>query len=157
MPEEVTATDGGRWLVRRRWIPYRGGIGLRVRLRLRRLTRADKEVIGTFEPPLFDGLANLGLGLLLVAAIVVILLFGWPLVLVLLDLVWLLLVLTLGLLGRVLLRRPWRVEALGPRAVRHEWRVVGFRAAGRQRDDVVRRLQGGLPLEGGERFSSDWE
>jgi hypothetical protein len=46
-----------------------------------------------------------------------------------------------GVLGRVLFRRPWTVDALGPDGQHHEWRVVGWHASGETRDEVARHLE----------------
>ncbi len=61
----------------------------------------------------------------IVVAIVLLVLFGWPLVLVGVDLVWLAFVSIFGVIGRVLLRRPWRVEARSGDERRH-WYVSGL-------------------------------
>jgi hypothetical protein len=77
-------------------------------------------------------------------AFVVLLLVGWPLILIGIDLIWLLLVFGFGLIGRVVLRRPWRVEAVRDDGrERRAWFVRGYRAAGRHRDEVARRFRHG--------------
>ena len=76
-------------------------------------------------------------------------LFGWPIVLLGIDAIWLLLIGTLGLLGRVVLRRPWRVEAVSD-AERRQWYVQGFRNAGTERDELARRFRLGQNPRGVE-------
>jgi hypothetical protein len=80
----------------------------------------------------FEGLMGTAIGLIAIglAAVVVVVLL--PLLGVALELVLLVLLLTSGLLGRVVLRRPWTVEAIdlddGGRSV--AFAVKGYRAAG---------------------------
>lgn len=85
------------------------------------------------------------LGLMIVVGIVVFVIVGWPLLVLLVDFAWLAFAVVVGVLGRVIFRRPWRVEAVRDDGVRHSWDVVGFRKAGRQRDTVARALAAGVP------------
>ena len=93
-----------------------------------------------------------------VAAIVVILiafvggiaLFWWvllPLLLVLLDVIIVLILLAVSVAARVLLRRPWTVEATAPGHDRITAHVVGWRAALRRRDEIADSLRRGLRPE----------
>jgi hypothetical protein len=45
-------------------------------------------------------------------ALGIVLIFGWPLILLGLDLAWLIAVAGVGAITRLVLRRPWRVEAV---------------------------------------------
>jgi hypothetical protein len=90
---------------------------------------------------------------LLAAAIVVILVLVVvvPAVLALFDLVVLVVAAVLAGAVRVVLRRPWDVVATrdlpdGSQRVRR-WEIVGFRRAGRVRDDVARALETGTDAE----------
>lgn len=85
----------------------------------------------------------------LIALILLLLLFGSPLVLIGVDLIWLLGAGALGLLGRVLLGRPWRVEAVSA-VERRGWNVQGFRSAGRSRDDLAAQLSAGINPAGSD-------
>jgi hypothetical protein len=42
--------------------------------------------------------------------------------------------------GRVLFRRPWTVDAVDPVGARHTWSVVGWRASGTARQLVADRI-----------------
>lgn len=135
---QVHAPDGTVWTVRRRWIPHREGRGIRARLKQR-----TKRSLDALDIPDFDIDAEaIAIVLVLVVALVVALLFGWPIFLIGIDLAWLLLVAIFGTIGRVVLRRPWRVEAVST-DVRHDWFVPGFRAAGRLRDDLADQYRHG--------------
>jgi hypothetical protein len=74
-------------------------------------------------------------------------LFWWvllPLLLVVLDVVIVLVLLALSVVGRVLFRRPWTVEAAAEDGERVTARVVGWRAALRRRDEMAHSLRHGL-------------
>lgn len=147
----VTDPQGGAWTVRRRWIPHRTGIGLKARFRRRRRARRRDRNRDRW----YDGL-DIGDGCLdvdgiviavgVIVAVLLLVFFGWPLFLLLLDVVWLVVVLVLGVLGRVVLGRPWDVEAVGPDGLRRRWRVKGFRAAGRKAAELAQHVALGAPL-----------
>ena len=147
----VSTPEGVEWTVRRRWIPHREGIGVRRRIeqraarlaaRRRRKRRWDADI--PFDVPLdLEGLVVLIVGVVIFAVLLVVfVLFGWSIVLLGIDLIWFVLVFVLGLLGRVVLGRPWRVEAVG-NGERRVWHVQGFLAAGRARDELARQFQHG--------------
>jgi hypothetical protein len=147
----VSTPGGTAWTVRRRWVPHRDGVGFRARFAQRRSKRRDQRSGESRESAWYDGLdipdfgadlEGLAIILAIVVAIVVLALFGWPLVLVGIDLAWLLLVSIFGVIGRVVLRRPWRVEARSGDERRH-WYIQGYRAAGRHRDEIARQFQHG--------------
>ncbi len=80
--------------------------------------------------------------IVIVLAVLFLVFVGWPLVLIGVDLAWVTLVLIVGTIGRVVLGRPWRVEARSDGEVR-EWFVPGFRASGRLRDDLANQFRHG--------------
>jgi len=90
-----------------------------------------------------------------IAVIVGLIVFGvlfWfvllPLLLVLLDFL-VVVVLALAIPARVLLRRPWTIEAVPATEEGHDNRfstqVVGWRRARRVRDEIVQKLRDGYP------------
>lgn len=145
----ATSPDGRRWRVRRRWLE-RPLPSLRRLWRKRRDEAEDAWDLGA-------GLEALGgfgaLVFLVVAAVVVfVLLLG-----IVLELIALALALGVGLLGRVVLRRPWIVEAVevGEPEQRVAFAVEGWRdsrrAAGELRTAIAsagppERLTVGRPL-----------
>lgn len=144
----VTDPAGDAWTVRRRWIPHRAGIGFAARFRRRRDRRKGRDRWYD-NLDIGDGCIDVEAIAFVVVAIVAVLLlifFGWPLLLLLLDFLWLVVALVLGIVGRVLLGRPWDVEAVGPDGVRRRWRVKGFRAAGRQVEQVAQHIALGVAL-----------
>ena len=138
-PRRVVAVDGVEWTVGRRWLTPRLGWTWK-----RRGVAAD-------------GLSTLGQGLggvdfgeqgVLVAvgvmAAIVILI---PLLFFGFELIVFGVLLAAGIVGRVLLRRPWVIAArcsAPPGSGRQlEWRVTGWRKSGRLIDEVVSDLAAG--------------
>lgn len=139
-PTRVVEPDGTEWLVGRRWLTRRTG-------RKRRGPRdlASESLAGIGMPDVgpvdsAEGLLLVTLGAILVLLLVPILFFGAE-ILALGGL------LAAGLVGRVVLRQPWIVEARGrgaPGAERRlEWQVRGWRASRRLIDAVVSDLAAG--------------
>lgn len=132
MARTVSSPDGNRWYVRRVWLPWRP-----TWRRRRKKVRLDT------DHPLEDAVgcvldietALIGVALLLAAY------FVWPVLVALAELVLLAL---LGMLARVLLRRPWIVEATPATGRgRFRWKVVGWRRSGEVVDAVAERLSSG--------------
>ena len=138
LPEGWTIAHGQPWRVHRRWVTTLGRqtAGRRIR----------RVVLGQAAPgmeldDLPSDLEDLVLSVL-----------GWLLKIVFILVVvpvYLVFVWTWGLfevLGRVLLRRPWRVDAFGRDATQLRWKANGFTAAGQLRDGLRTSLpQGHAP------------
>jgi lysylphosphatidylglycerol synthetase-like protein (DUF2156 family) len=130
---KVTAPDGTRWKVRRRWLGKRFKVG---------------------KPDGFDGGSGLDFGdadgiLAVIAAIllVVVLFFlAWFVIAIALEITILIVLLVAGLFGRVVLRKPWTVVAVNEHDGRRQWQVVGWRASRALIRDVEAALQAGMPL-----------
>jgi hypothetical protein len=101
----VRSPDGERWRVRRRWTDK--PLQLRRRWIVGRREVAESSLDGLWGLDLLNGAS--GLVAVGVAALLVIVLL--PLLGVALELIFLLLVILSGLAGRILLGRPWIVEA----------------------------------------------
>lgn len=140
MAEKVTTPGGETWKVGRRWLPFRP-----------RRFGLDLTDVG----PGFD-IGDLGpisavlgaIALILVLVFVVI-----PLLALAVQLVALLLALIVGVLLRVVFRRPWTVVARrvgGPRTDDRAWRVSGWRDSGEVVTAAAERLRRGdeLPAAG---------
>jgi len=122
--------------VRRRWLD-RGLPKLNRSFRHGRREAADSGFLdGTFA---FEGLAGTAVALVAIAVAVVVVVVLLPLIGVALELVLLVLLFTSGLFGRVVLRRPWTVEAIdlddGERSV--AFAVKGFGAAGNAAEELA--------------------
>lgn len=146
----VTTPRNEQWQVRRLWAPRLQGETLwaRFRRRLRRVRRRSDDV---------GDVAGCGLDLVddlvVVAAVVAVglfvVFFAVPLLIAVLDVLVIVLLTVLGVAARVLLRRPWTVEATGPDGLRRTWRVVGWRNAGELVDEVANDLAHGHPPPAG--------
>ncbi len=148
----MTTVDpqGVAWTVRRRWLPRYEGRGLRERLRQRQARSAAKRGddkthwYDVLDIPIADdSLTAIVVSVLIVGVLILLVLFGWPLLLALVDLIVVLVVAAIGIVGRVAFRRPWTVEARSATGERHEVRVVGWRRAGEQVHAMVRDIEYG--------------
>lgn len=133
---KVTDRHGRTWTIRRHWLRRDPGRGISARWRAarerraarRRGRRSDDDGSSWFDwIPIPDDFLIVIAGVL---AIVVFVFFGVPLLLGLFDLVFLLIMSVGGVIGRVLFRRPWTVEAVSDRGDRRELQVVGLRNSG---------------------------
>jgi hypothetical protein len=132
----ITSPDGDSWRVRRRWLDR----GLPKLGKGFRRGRKEAEDSGFLDGIVFfDGLAGTAIGLIAAALAVVVVIFLLPLFGVALELALLVLLLASGLFGRVILRRPWTVEAIdlddSERSV--AFAVKGYREAGRAADELA--------------------
>jgi hypothetical protein len=149
---QVTAPDGRVWTVRRRWLPRYEGRGLKARW-AQRPGRRRKDRPSDREGRWYDWIdvpfTEPGWLLLVALAVLLVLgLFFWglPLLLALVDLLVIFVVVVAGVVGRVVFRRPWTVEATtgDQRLTRH---VVGWRRAGDAVQELADELRHG---RGGE-------
>jgi hypothetical protein len=156
MARTVTTPQGEVWRVRRLWAPRLRGEHLwsRFRRRNRGARRLGRELGDTAgDGCLPDSLDDLALGAALVLAVLFLLFVGFPFLFALIDVVVILVLTGLGLVTRVLFRRPWVVEATGGDQIRRTWRVVGWRASHEAVDDVADALAHGHPPPPGSEAS----
>jgi len=140
----VASPDGDRWRVRRRWLD-RGLPKLGKGFRHGRKEAEDSGFLdGAFA---FEGLTGSAIALVAIAVAAVVVVVLLPLIGVALELVLLVLLFASGLFGRVVLRRPWTVEAIdlddGERSV--AFAVKGFAAAGRAADELAGTISASGP------------
>lgn len=146
----VTDPSGVDWLVRVEWAPRHRALVRRVGA-WRRGTRGGRKKKGASSSrwdwfpdiPADDILGPIFLALFVLLAAV--LLLWWvvlPLLFLLVDALVLLVMLVLGLGVRVLLRRPWTVQATAGEHVRSV-EIVGWRRAVRARDGIAAGLHTG--------------
>lgn len=141
----VVAADGSVWEVGVVWLPR--APGLRRRWRRRRDAGDLANAFDLVDTP-GDGVLTaivVTIGLVLLAVVLV--LFVVPAVLLVVEMLVVAVLVVAGVLGRVLLRRPWTVVArctAGPAAGRQESRaVVGLGPSRALRDDWRRELARG--------------
>jgi hypothetical protein len=161
------AEDGRRWVVRPQWTrreslwsrrrrrPAGEGAWTTFRKRLRRTGGRAMEtgdaldagcVVGELAELPAVGVVFLAVALVVIAVALVA--FGVvvlvPLLLAVLDLLLLGIVAALGLVGRLVLRRPWTIEARSDDGTVLTWNVVGWRASRERRDEVAALLASGV-------------
>jgi hypothetical protein len=164
---KITATtpDGTAWTVRVVWQPRWKALARRFGGWRRKRRDSSSLLDGVDVPTGGGGGGHHGGGGVLdslfddiVIAIVVIIglvvagaLFWWvllPLLLLALDAIVVVVLLALAIPARVLLRRPWTVEAVRRAAGGGEWfatEVVGWREALRTRDEIADKIRLGYP------------
>ena len=149
--ETVTAPDGRTWVVRRRWMPRLGHETLwdRFSRRFRKVFNragdaadADPGCLEVFG----EGIAAAVVIILVVLALIFVLV---PLLVAIVDVLILLVVAALGVLARILFRRPWIVEARADDGTTHRWKVPGWRASHERCTQIAHRLQTGADPDPG--------
>ena len=155
----ITSPDGRQWRVRRRWLPRLGAESLigRYRQLFRRRARKGADLgadglAGGCVP--IDGEGAV-IGILVLVAVVVFVVVGLPVLLALVETIVLVVGAVAGIVGRVLFRRPWVVEAASNDGRHHHWRVVGWRRSGQHRDHVAVLLAAGADLPPADRPPAD--
>ncbi|MDQ6616243.1 MAG: hypothetical protein M3083_16265 [Actinomycetota bacterium] len=112
----------------------------------------DSGVLDYLDPlgilDIFGG-DNPFVAIVVVLAVIAIVVLAWfflvPVLLALLDAVILIALALAGVIGHVLLHRPWEIEASArERAV--TWKVVGWRRSGQVINSAARHLSDGRPL-----------
>jgi hypothetical protein len=151
----VQGTDGATWRVRVVWEPRWRALARRFG-GWRRNRKGGSLDAGGLDLPSGShsgggggGWGDLGddiaIGIAIIVGMIVFgVLFWWlllPLLLLVLDVVVVVVLLIVGIVSRVLFRRPWIVEATGPGGTRVGTDVVGWRAALRSRDEIADRLR----------------
>jgi hypothetical protein len=143
----VTSPDGDRWRVKRRWTN-------RPLPDVRRRFTSDAEDGWAAQIGLEGFLSGLDESIVLSIAmailLVLIVLVLWPLLGIAFELVLLFLLLSSGIVGRVLLRRPWTVEAVNlDRPERSTaFGVKGWRRSGQAIEELRRAIAAGqTPLD----------
>ena len=144
MATEVTAPDGRTWIVRRRLAPRLGSDTLwgRFRGRFRRTLDRVEDVpdLGCLDA-IGEGVTGVVVAIVLVLLAIFVLL---PLLVAVVDVLIVLLAVAVGIVIRIVLRRPWVVEARADDGTAHCWRVVGWRASGARVLELSEHLQAGM-------------
>jgi hypothetical protein len=78
------------------------------------------------------------------AVILVLVVFVAPLLVAIVDIVVLLAIAGVGLIGRIVFRRPWTVEARADDGTMLRWQVIGWRASGEFRARAAESLRAGV-------------
>jgi len=158
LPTQVIDPKGKSWAVRLQLIPNREGIGLYERFMGRLNKRKERENLAKnqerervnwldviFNAP--DSIDDLKFLLIILAAAVWFYFIGWPLLLLLFDLIWLVIVLLGAIASFVILRRPITITAACEDQVGVE-KVQGLIKAYKKKQEIVQSLlKGTLPKQ----------
>jgi hypothetical protein len=98
--------------------------------------------IGDFAEPgcAFDIAEGIVVVLVVVALVLFLIFVGIPLLIALGELLLIVVLAVAGVVGRVLFRRPWTVDAIDPAGTRHAWSIVGWRASRDARRFIADRI-----------------
>jgi hypothetical protein len=144
--QTVRAPDGRTWVVRRRWTPRfgEGSIWARLRRRSKRSTKHADTAGGysLFSAILVDDFAVVVRWVVIVVvATLLIVLSAFAAVV---EVALLILLVIAGVASRVLLDRPWTIEAVPNDGARLSWRESGWRASTDRRDQIATLLEAGI-------------
>jgi hypothetical protein len=155
----ITDPEGKTWLVSLQLLPSRHGIGLRERFigRLSKKPKDPNKKTGWADfftySPIPDSVDDLRLLLIFIVIAIVFTFIGWPLLLVIADLIWLLLVLLGALMSFVILKRPITISAKN-REETYYWKVRGLAEARKRKQEIVLALSRGEKAVGYSSSSS---
>lgn len=149
MATTILSPDGRQWRVRRRLVPRLGAETVLGRLRRRIRGTIDKTRSAGDALDVADGCLSIDLDAIAVVVIVIVAVLlavfvVIPLLVAIVDLLILVVLGLLGILARIVLRRPWVVEASAADGERHVWRVVGWRRSGERLDHIAQMLSAGI-------------
>lgn len=149
MARTVRAPDGRTWRVRRQWVNHR--VRWRGRVRPREGVELGLDAFDAVDVADAMGslLVPIAIGLAIIAVLLTLVVLGLPLVVLVLEALFFVVVVAAGIVGRVVLRRPWTIVAEEVATSRTDrgvrtWKVVGWRASGRAVEDVARHLEAGV-------------
>jgi hypothetical protein len=134
--QSVTAPDKRTWKVGRRWLPKK--------LRLPR--RRDFDATdGIFALDFVEGVSTLVVGIVIFVTLALALVLVWPILALAIELIAIVLIALVGLIGRVLFRRPWRIVATPDDAPADQlmWDVPGWRASSEAIEEIATALKSG--------------
>jgi hypothetical protein len=141
---QVTAPDGTRWRVRRRWLD-RPLPDLRKRFSEYREENTGDGMLDGFW--FIDAGDSPWAGIAIAVGVILLVFLLLPLIGVAIELILLVLLLGSGLVGRLVLRRPWRVEAQSLNAAERSasYAVKGWQRSGRAATEIATAIELSAP------------
>ncbi|MGD9795829.1 MAG: hypothetical protein AB7V43_20370 [Acidimicrobiia bacterium] len=145
---KVTDPRGTEWTIARRWLPRYEGRGLRERWRQHARRRSSRERSSDSSwwdllnvGDVGDSLSGFLIAIAVIIAALLLIFFGLPLLLALFDVVVVIVMAVVGVISRVVFRRPWSIDARSSTGERRSIEVVGLREGRRAiaslRDDIA--------------------
>jgi hypothetical protein len=153
LPPDWTVAGAAPWEVHRRWVTRLGreNFGRRFGRRARR----GLDIADVADGGCMGSIDDLLIGLAVVVIAIVLIIFVAPLVIFAVELVLLALAVVLGLVARIVFRRPWAVDALAADGTHLRWRAVGWRATTARVEEVTAALSHGVVPPGAELVHTD--
>lgn len=143
-------TTTGIWQVHRRWTPRQlrpDSMWQRLKNRSRFGRKALDGASGADATGCgIDLIEGIFAVIFLILIIVLLFAFAIPLLIAVVELLFLTVVIILGIASKVLFRRPWVIDATSPDGDVTEWRVVGWRKSAMTRDYVAHQIRLGAPV-----------
>ncbi|QYG92304.1 hypothetical protein HC251_07535 [Iamia sp. SCSIO 61187] len=154
LPPGWTVAGAAPWEVHRRWVTRLGRetFGRRVGRRFRRSGSNLDLADGVGCVP---DLGEILFALVAFVVIVLLAIFVLPVLVIAVEVVLGLVALLLGLVAKVLFRRPWVIDAFAADGTHLRWKEVGWRTATERRDEITRALAHGVIAPGGELLHTD--
>lgn len=122
-------STAGVWHVRRRWAPRHLGsqtIWARFVDRTRKVRRRTADAADVPDPGCAPDIAEgIAVFIVLIVMVLFLIFIGIPFLIALGELLLIVLLALSGIVGRVLFRRPWTVDAVDPDGGHRDWHVVG--------------------------------
>jgi hypothetical protein len=141
----VKDPDNEIWHVGLVIVPSREGRGLKERF-FRKRDPNKKSAFDFIDIPFIDSFDEIWVLLLFLVAALFMAIIGWPLILVLFDLAWLVLVMIGAVVSFGILRRPITIRAYAKEKSR-TWQRQGFRAALSLKNHIAEQLAHGVSPE----------
>ena len=143
----ITDPNGAHWTVTLRLIPHRQGVGFGERFFRRRSAKKNDPKkthwYDFIDIPILDGIDELWLILAIIVALAVFVFIGWPLLLLLSDFIWLVVVSLGGLISYGVLGRPVTITADNGSET-HSWKVRGLIRAIKYKEELIENLGRGI-------------
>jgi hypothetical protein len=155
LPPDWTVAGAAPWEVHRRWVTRLGreNFGRRFGARARR--GVDVAEMADGGSGCVGGLDDLVIVLVVIVVVVLLIFVVAPLVIFLVELLLLALAVLLGLVARIVFRRPWAIDAFAADGTHLRWKAVGWRAATAKVDEVTASLSHGVIPPGVELLHTD--
>lgn len=148
LPPDWTVAGAAPWDVHRRWVTRLGreNFGRRAGRRFRRSGR-NLDVADAGCAPDLDGIL-----FAIVAVIVVVLfvIFILPVLVVAVEILLGAVIVLLGLVAKIVFRRPWAIDAFAGDGTHLRWKEVGWRATTARIDEITAALSHGVIPPGAE-------
>jgi hypothetical protein len=153
MAVSAVSPDGRTWIVRRRLAPRLGSESLwgRFHKRYRKVVERTGDVADVDPGGCLDVVGEGIVAAIGVIVVVLVLIFiAIPLLVAIVDVVIVIGIALLGIGARIVLRRPWVVEASAGGGLTVRWRVVGWKASGERVDEIAKQIAVGTTPTGAE-------